>query len=218
MNDLTTKFNLYDHLAYILVGFYQICVLWIFYILISNDNFNNLFEFLKFEFTIALILSAYLVGHLVQATSNIFEQWERKKKEEKKKNFSFVMEKAKDFFNLPKELSEKDVWQYCYLYALSNDFSGHIVLFNSLYSLYRGFWIASSIGFIGSVIVLIVQFEILFISRFTIFPDWKLFIFALIVYGLSILFNSRKKRFFDYMGEKTLITFDILSKNLLNKK
>lgn len=218
MNEFNQKFNLYDHLAYILVGFYQICVLWIFYVLISHGNFDNFYSFLKLEFTVTLILSAYLVGHLVQAVSNIFEKWERKKKEENKKELDFVVKKAREFFNLPDSLSEKVVWQYCYLYALSNDFSGHIELFNSIHSLYRGFWIASSIGFVCSTFVWLPQFVIYLISKFTIAPDWILLLFVLVSFMLNILFNRRKKRFFDYMGEKILITFDILSKNLLNKK
>jgi hypothetical protein len=177
-----------------------------------------LFNFLKLDFTVSLILSAYLIGHLVQAISNIFESWEKKKKEEKKENFNFVMQKARKLFDLPNDLSEKIVWQYCYLFALSNDFSGHIELFNSMHSLFRGFWIGSYIGFIGSLFVLITEVVAFFVSKYTKIPDWRLLLFALITLGLSVLFNRRKKRFFEYMGEKVLITFDILSRDVLNKK
>lgn len=218
MNELSQKFNLYDHLAYILVGFYQICVLFTFYILATQGNFNSLIDFLRLEFTVALVLGSYLVGHLVQAVSNIFEKWEKKKKEEKKKNLDFIMVRARQFFALPETLSEKDLWQYCYLYALSNDFSGHITLFNSIHSLYRGFWIASAIGFIGSAFIFIKQIVLYFVTGYAMVPDWKILLFAVATLLLAILFNRRKKRFFEYMGEKTLITFDILSKNILNNK
>jgi membrane protein implicated in regulation of membrane protease activity len=192
--------------------------LWIFYILVTGRKFETLFNFLKLDFTVSLILSAYLIGHLVQAISNIFESWEKKKKEEKKENFNFVMQKARKLFDLPNDLSEKIVWQYCYLFALSNDFSGHIELFNSMHSLFRGFWIGSYIGFIGSLFVLITEVVAFFVSKYTKIPDWRLLLFALITLGLSVLFNRRKKRFFEYMGEKVLITFDILSRDVLNKK
>ncbi len=218
MNELQQKFNLYDHLGYILTGLYQIFVLWVFYVLLTGGNFVGISEFLKIEFSIALILSAYLVGHLVQAISNIFDSWERKKKEENDKDLNFVMDKAREFFSLPKELSGKKVWQYCYLYALSNDFSGHVALFNSMYSLYRGFWVASYVGGICSGVVLLVQCVNSVINKFSVYPDWKLFVFTCVTFGLGILFNRRKKRFFKYMGEKTLITFDILSKDLIQKK
>ena len=84
-----------------------------------------------------------------------------------------------------------------------------------MYSLYRGFWIASSIGFLSSMFVLIAQLVQYFVSKYTVYPDWKLLIFVFITFGVSILFNRRKRRFFDYMEEKALITFDILSKKLL---
>lgn len=217
MNELHQKFNLYDHLAYILVGFYQICIFWVLYILVFGGKFTSIFDFFKLEFSVASILGAYLVGHLVQAVSNIFEKWEKKKKEEKNKNFLFVMEKARTFFNLPENLPEKYVWQYCYLYSLSNDFSGHIALFNSMYSLYRGFWLASSLGFIGSISILVAQFVHYFVPQYTAYSAWRLLIFVCIMLVSSVLFSRRKKRFFYHTGEKTWITFDILSKNLLNK-
>ena len=220
METITQKFNLYDHLAYILVGLYQFIVMAFILCFLGIFSFSEIWSIFKAEYVFGLIFGSYLLGHLVQGISNIFDKWEKKKKEEEKKELEFVIQDAKDFFDLPKELSGKTVWQYCYLYALSNDFSGHISLFNSLHSLYRGLWISSSLAFIASSIILISQIILLFLKLYwstsLSFPlDLWLFIFALFMLVFAILFNRRKKRFFDYMGEKTLITFDILKKKKL---
>ncbi|MCL5073661.1 MAG: hypothetical protein M1308_22620 [Actinobacteria bacterium] len=212
MNELTQKFNLYDNLAYVLVGLYQIFIWLLLYILLFDGKAIIFFDFLKIEFTVTLILISYLAGHLVQAISNIFGKWEKDKKEERKKDLSFVIDKARSFFNLSKTMPDRIIWQYCYLFALSNDFSGHVTLFNSMYSLYRGLWVASSNTFIISTMILLIQLIVFFISKLTIFPNWKLIPFTLVISVFSIMFNRRKKRFFNYMSEKTLITFDILLK------
>jgi len=218
MNQFQHKFNVYDQLAYILVGLYTLGVAWVLYVLIFSAEPSSLINFLKIEFTIGLILCAYLVGHLVQAASNAFEWWEKKKKEEKHVDLAFITAKAREFFSLPKELPDKFVWQYCYLYALSNDFSGHVALFNSLYSLYRGFWIATLIGMFVSLVIFLQQVVVSIINKFSIWPDWRLFVFALFAFLSAMLFSKRKERFFNYMNEKTLITYDILVKNLIDKK
>jgi membrane protein implicated in regulation of membrane protease activity len=218
MDEIKPKINIYDQLAYIMVGMYQIAVAGLLYFLIYGGDVSDAFAVLKIEFTVALILCAYLVGHLVQAVSNIFEKWEKKKKDEKQKDLSFVTDKAREFFQLPEGLSEKYVWQYCYLYALSNDFSGHVALFNSLHSLYRGFWVASNIGLIVSSVMFVTQLAVAIFYKFTIWPEWKFGIFAIVFFLLSRLFRKRRERFFTYMSEKTLITYDILSKGNFNNK
>lgn len=218
MNQIQEKFNLYDHLAYILVGLYQIFVLGILYLLISSSSSNNLINLLRLEFSFTIILIAFLLGHLIQATSNIFEKWEKTKKEEESVFSSFIMKRSRIFFHLPKKIEDKDVWQYCYLYSLSNDFSGHIALFNSLHSLYRGFWIASFIAFIVSLLAMTLQIIVFITTKYKQYPDWRLGIYILATFGFSLLFNIRKKRFFVYLGKKVLIAFDILSKKNLTKK
>lgn len=209
MKDLVSRFNMYDHLAYILVGFYQISILYVLYSILVGQFVENMTVFLKIDYSLVLLLCSYLTGHLVQGLSNVFERGEEQKKDNPAKNLPFVIQGAKRFFGLANSVLDKYVWQYCYLYALSNDFSGHVVLFNSMYSLYRGFWIASLIGLLISGIVVIAQ---------SFFYDWKLVTYMLVFFCMTIVFNRRKKRFFDYLGEKTLITFDILSKDILSKK
>ena len=222
MQEITKKFGLYDHWGYIITGLYQICVMYIPYCLVAGVEIRSILGIFKIENSIALLLGSYLVGHLVQAISNIFDKWESRKKNEKNKNFAFVVEKGRKFFDLPLELSDREVWQYCYLYALSNDFSGHVLLFNSMHSLYRGFWVASGLGFLFGAAVTIIQLVSFAIDKFFTktgnynFPSWTLIVFIGITFVFYVLFNRRKKRFFEYMGEKTLITFDILSKKLIN--
>jgi len=45
----------------------------------------------------------------------------------------------------------------------------------------------------------------------------EIILYAIFMLVLSSLFNKRKNRFFNYMSEKALITFDIASKKLFDK-
>ena len=127
-------------------------------------------------------------------------------------------ENTRKHFNLPDNLEDGDVWNYCYLYSLANDFSGHIALFNTLYSFHRGLWVASSFVFLVSSFVIIMKVVInILLMQFTIYIDWRLVIFAFSFFVIAQIFDKRKKRFYNYTGEKILITFDILSKDLLDE-
>jgi hypothetical protein len=219
MEQTTKHFNLYDHLAFIMVGLYQLIILGVIYLMLSGESMSQLLALFDLKYSLILVLFSYMLGHIVQAVSNIFDKWERKAKEEQKNELGFVMKKARTFFDLPKEMSDKQVWQYCYLYALSNDFSGHILLFNSLHSLYRGLWVASGVGFLfllASIIFTAITkcLESGWSSICWVQPEK--FLFLLVLWGAFRLFNQRRKRFFAYMGDKVLVTFDILSKGKLN--
>lgn len=123
-------------------------------------------------------------------------------------DLGFIIDNARNFFHVPKEVGPNSLFQYCYIFSLSNDFSGHVTLFNSMYSFYRGLTIAS-FNTIAISTVLIIR-------NFTLLQNTQLCIF----FGLQILstyiFNNRKKRFWTYTREKILITFDILSKGLID--
>lgn len=230
MKSITSKFNLYDHFGYILVGLYQIIIGYILLSLIFKIPFPDIPKLFKLEYTIGLILFSYFVGHIIQSLSNFFENLlsrkitkkifkktksEEDKKNEKNNDLKFIEEKAKKFFELPENIKQKYIFKYCQLYALSDDFSGHVALFNSMYSFYRGFFIASLLSLIIGLVVLFLSFFYSIVSH--IKTDLIFWLFILVEIFLLWIFNKRKNRFWDYMGEKTLITFDILSKNKLCK-
>lgn len=231
MNKLISKFNLYDHFGYVFVGLYQIISLFIFVSIVQSKEFPDLSVFIALENSIGLIMVSYFVGHLVQGLSNFFDNLvnnrflkklfknlksEKTKKEESKKQWTYITEKAQNFFELPPSIKQNQIFKYCQLYALSNDFSGHVSLFNSMYSFYRGFFISTLLNLLFAAIFwtntwILNQFHI---PKVTELFYW----FAISQIFLCWIFKNRKNRFWDYMGEKTLITFDILSKNLLSKK
>jgi len=218
MNDLTSKFNLYDHFGYIMVGLYQIFLIFLLLCLLKLLNFVNILEFVKIESSVIILVISYFLGHVIQAISNLFEvllskkfsKGEEDKKEKGNDQFAYIYEKAKKFFNLPNGLKQKIVFQYCYLYALSKDLGGQIVLFNSSYSFYRGIFISSSINFVILLTLGVLSF---FIEQVAFLKTDILF-YLLIVSNAAIvfLFYNRKERFFKYFGEKVLINFDIISR------
>ena len=73
MNDLTSKFNLYDHFGYIMVGLYQIFLFFLLLCLLKLLNFVNILEFVKIESSIIILIISYFLGHIIQAVSNLFE-------------------------------------------------------------------------------------------------------------------------------------------------
>jgi hypothetical protein len=214
------KFSFYDQFGYILVGFYQIFSLWLLSSLIAWPIAKNLIDLSKPDYAIPFILIAYFTGHLVQAISNFFEKRESKIKKDLQKGSQEMLEKARDFFGLKKNSSHHIIWNYCYTYTLSNDFSGQIQLFNSMHSLYRGIWAASILS--ATISILISLFYMAAYIHQAILGNYVFCHWSLVIYGgffvlLTLIFHQRRKRFLKYMNEKVLITFDILSKDLLKK-
>ncbi|MBD3270687.1 hypothetical protein GF376_04120 [Candidatus Peregrinibacteria bacterium] len=228
MNKLISKFNLYDHFGYVFVGLYQIISLFIFVSIVQSKEFPDLSIFIALENSIGLIMTSYFVGHLVQGLSNFFDKLvngrylkklfknlksENEKKVESKKQWTYITDKAQNFFELPQSIKQNQIFKYCQLYALSNDFSGHVRLFNSMYSLYRGFFTSTLLNLLT---IIIFWLNTWILNQFTLPQVPGLFYwFILSQIFLCWIFKNRKNRFWDYMGEKTLITFDILSKKLI---
>jgi len=207
MKNLVSRFNVYDQFGYIFVGLYQILLLKVFLNFTEYKSPFELFDNFKLGDSVVLILLSYLFGHIVQAISNLFSS-------DRSHGYNpEVLKRAKAFFKLNDDTSEQTVFQYCYLYSLSNDFSGHISLFNSLHSLYRGLMVASGIGLVMNLVYLFLTF---WIPWFTpVYIEFSYWVITAIQAVLIVLFNSRKNRFLNYYLEKVLISFDILSKDLI---
>lgn len=196
MNGFSRNTNLYDDVGYLLVGFYQLLSIAVavhFY----TDSYY--LDSVSLQSSIVLVLVTYLIGHVLQAISNIFV----KEYKDELTGFDYVYERARKVFKLPKKLNNNNVFQYCYIYALSHDESGHIKLFNALYSLYRGLYTVSLMntilltGFVLAISVQKIPFSLHLIP---------LFIVNML---LTYLFGSRRKRFYRYLGVKVLVTADI---------
>lgn len=228
MNNLISKFNLYDHFGYVFVGLYQIISLYIFISIVQSKKFPDLSVFIALENSIGILMVSYFVGHLVQGLSNFFDNLlnkrflkkiikkiksESEKKEITKEKWAYITDKARSFFQLPENLTQSQIFKYCQLYALSNDFSGHVNLFNSMYSFYRGFFISTLLNLLFAAVY---WTNILILNQFSLPNAGRLFYWFIISqFLLCCIFKNRKNRFWDYMGEKTLITFDILSKKII---
>ena len=217
------KFSFYDQFGYILTGFYQVFALWILCSLISWPLAREAINLAKPDYAIPFVLITYFAGHLLQAIANLFDEKERKNKEKQQIKNPELIKKARSFFKLPNGTSENKVWQYCYMYSLSNDCSGQVQLFNSMYSLYRGIWVASLVAILASglisawcVIQFLADIYLKHIQNFN-FTDWNFIAYTTIYVGFAHLFYNRKERFLNYLSEKVFITFDILSKDLIKK-
>lgn len=207
MKSLTSKLTLYDHFGYIFVGLYQFLFTFIFFSLVNQKRFPDLVTFFTFEKSVMLILYSYLIGHIIQAVANFLI---KEKKDGNNEELGYIMDNAKKYFDLPPQMSAKYAFQYCYLFVLANDMSSHVTLFNSLYSLYRGFFVSSIINSISFSILLVLSF---IIESFTSLRsnNW-LYLLVISQFFFCWLFHNRKRRFFIYLEEKTLIAFDILTK------
>lgn len=218
MKELASKFSIYDHFGYILVGLYQIILFYFLLVLLRIINFENILAFVNIASSILVIIASYFLGHIIQAISNLFEELffkkflksEENKKEKGIEHFDYIYSKAKKFFNLPEGIKQKIVFQYCYLYALSKDLGGQIALFNSTYSFYRGLFTSSLINL---AILAIMGVLSLFTKQLPfLFNDFLFYVFFIVNIVVIFIFYNRKERFFKYFGEKVLINFDIISR------
>lgn len=209
MQQTISKFNLYEHLAFILVGLLQISLGYFLYLISTSKEMLSILDIFELKYSVALILSSYFIGHFVQATSNIFNKIEIKKKSEK---YRYIQAKVLDFFNIPQEES-KNIFQYCYFYVLNkSDILGkELLLFNSLYGLYRGFYCSALISFVCSTFYFFINIVAFFCCQRTM--NIAILTYSIICLSLTLIFRLRASRFFDYLGSKTYIAFDVVSRS-----
>jgi len=189
---LLSKFNVYDQVGYLLVGAISLIVLYL-------DSLFFDFRFPKFDLNSSIIwlIVTYFLGHVIQSIANIIIKEKKEDFNEKEKK---ILEIAKEFFEI-KNLSEREVWNLCYMMAFAKDITGQISTFNAYYSLYRGWFV-------------IFVLESLFLLLLNIFKwfNFTYLILFLISNFLTILFFRRKKRFYSYLKIKVLQTFILLRK------
>lgn len=186
---LFSKFNVYDQIGYLLVGSIGLLVMYLDTVLLN-------YEFPKFDLENAIIwlIVAYFLGHIIQAVANVII---KEKKEDFNEQEKRILDIAEEFFWI-KELSDREIWDLCYMTTLAKDITGQISSFNAYYSLYRG-WLM--IFTIESVFLLV--YVILFFSLPTI-------IWLMVSFLLAVLFYRRSKRFYKYLRAKVLQTFLII--------
>ena len=186
MNQIFSKFNLYDQVGYLLVGAITLLVVYVDFVLLDT-------KFPDFNATtipVWLIVS-YFFGHLIQAVANLVI---REKKGEFSDSEKSILQEAKLYFGLEKA-ADSEVWNLCYMLASAKDVTGHVQTFNAFYSLYRGWFVVFAI-------------ETLFIVGYTIhsYATTKLIILLLSL-ALAVLFYRRLRRFNGYFRDKVLQTF-----------
>lgn len=184
-----SKFNIYDQIAYLMVGSIGLLVIYLDTILLKQ-------HFPKFDlkYIIIWLIFAYFLGHIIQSFANIFIKEKKDDFNEKEKS---ILDIANKLFNV-KELSHGEIWNFCYMTALANDVTGQISSFNSYYSLYRG-WL----------IVFLIESLFLLICVFLFFNLLNI-VLLLVSMLLAFLFYRRSKRFYKYLRTKVLQTFIII--------
>lgn len=184
-----SKFNVYDQIGYLLVGSIGLLVIYFDTVLLN-------YEFPKYDLKTAIIwlIVAYFLGHIIQAVANVII---REKKEDFNPQEKRILKIAEKFYGM-KELLDGEIWNLCYMTALTKDITGQISSFNAYYSLYRG-WLV--IFAIESVFLLI--YVILFFSLSNL-------IWLMVSFLLAVLCYRRSKRFYRYLRTKVLQTFLII--------
>ncbi|MDD5147144.1 MAG: hypothetical protein PHV63_01145 [Candidatus Daviesbacteria bacterium] len=200
MNNIFSKFNLYDQIGYLLVGAIAL-------ILIIFDSFYfyslTIPEF-KLDALLVWFIVAYFFGHVVQTAANLLNEIPllnfliRENKKEFTDKEKEILEQAKIFFKLKKQDEDK-IWNLCYVFALAKDISGHVQIFNAYYSLYRGWFI-------------IFLLQSIFLSIYVLFVAYNLQIILLLITSIFIacLFHNRSLRFWQYTRNKALETFVVV--------
>jgi hypothetical protein len=186
MNQIFSKFNLYDQVGYLLVGSIASVVAYADFVLL-DAKFP---EFNALTLPIWLIV-AYFLGHVIQAIANLVI---KEKKGEFSDSEKAILETAKTYFGLEKA-SDGEVWNLCYMLASAKDVTGHVQTFNAFYSLYRGWLVVFAI-------------ETIFIAGYAVhsYAATKL-ILLLLSLALAVLFHRRLKRFNGYFRGKVLQTY-----------
>ena len=193
MNLMTfSKFNIYDHVGYLVVGAVGILLFYF------NLTLLNITWFPKFDLStfIIWVIIAYFTGHLIQAIANIFI---KERKEEFSEDEKRILNIARDFFEI-KDLPDSEIWNLCYMLGVAKDVTGQIQAFNAYYSLYRGWFIV----FVGETIFLL--------GCIFFFFSWKNLVFLALSGLIAFLFFLRLKRFYHYLKSKVFHTFIIIKR------
>ena len=194
---LFSKLSLYDQIGYFLVGSVLIILIALDLFLLNNiellPNINSVN-------IIVYLIVAYFLGHIVQSLANILIK-------EKKSSFdsfeSKILDGAKTFFKVGSlNPNQSDVFQLCYLFALSKDKTSHLVQFNALYSFYRGIFLIFSLETLFLIVLVALNwFNIIY------------FFILLVSIAISFLMFFRLKRFARYFKQKVFYIY-LLTKNL----
>ncbi len=202
MNDLLPKFNGYEQLSYVMVG-----LVGVFLIAYDASYFGFVFpieQFSNLTSSIFIILAGYFVGHFIQGLVNSLSHVRgvrhlipRNKHHDKNAREVELYQSVKEKYRLSADAdSDAQAWEIVYLFALSKDASGQVNQINSQYGLYRG-W---SLTFTLNAFAWIVIMGILGVTTGGVVMLVGSFV-------LSIIFQRRAARYWDYMGSKVLALY-----------
>ena len=189
------SFNLYDHIAYILVGSVGIALVILDLSLSGKSGVVPSFDPKSY---LAWFIAAYFLGHTIQAISNLLIKEDRTNFSDAQKE---VLNQAREYFKL-KDENHSNTFLMCYMLACIKDFTGQIRTFNAYYGLYRGWF---TVFLLESVALVILNYCNWF--------DFRMLVLLISTSILSFLFFKRAKRFYLYLRAKVLQSF-ILTKEL----
>lgn len=196
MSDFINKISLYDQLSFIVVG-------GIFYAFLGYDLSYFGLELEKLlDSVLEIGVAIYFLGHVAQAIANVFI---KERKEAFTTSQHEILDKVKQHFSIP-NYNYPEAFKICYLWAVGEDKTGHIVEMNAKYGLYRGWFVIlflQSIFYAGILIYELFVFQYHNVGQF----NKAYFIGMLFTIPLTILMLNRSKRFFRLVGEKTFQTF-----------
>ena len=208
------RMSLYDHLGYLFVGAYQILIILFVYCTSWSDSFSPIKRLFDLENILLAFVASYLIGHIIHAISNLIDVKEKEIKQKQDALSESIINKGRAYFGIKENINDYLVFQYVYLFASLEDKTGQIYLFNAFYGFYRGLLFSSVISLIGISIMNILVF-ILICLKITLkgnFSAINTIVFVSIMVFMILIWNKRRERFGQYFRDKTLILFDILTK------
>lgn len=193
-NMISSKLNTYDHFGYILVGSLGLLLLAFDLWYLDIPKYIPLFSL---QNSLIWLIASYFFGHLSQAFANLFIFED---KEDFSDNDKIILDEARSYFAL-EQISNRETYKYCNLFAYANDISGQVTSFHAYYGLYRGWFIILLLesGFFAVIFI---------ISWFDIVVLLHLLGSVLI----TLIINQRRLRFWKFLKIKTLQTFVVVRK------
>ncbi len=192
---IPSRLNLYDTLAYMLVGIS--CVLLMRFDLTIIGHPIDLPEVTLANIIVWLAVY-YFLGTTIQEIARLVFKYILRFRVKFTPYDETVLEDLKLKLKL-KTTTMGETYKICYLYARARDVTGHVDLFHALYALYRG-W------------VILFFAELVFIGS-NFYRIHNMILYASLAALLTALFYIRCRYFYLLVKERILHTFLVIEKN-----
>jgi hypothetical protein len=179
-----TKLSMYEQIGYIMTGTLAVLLALLDYQLATHAN--SLPQ-ISISEALILVVLAYWAGHIAQVLANLLVPYPKREFTPQDKR---ILKRIRSHIDL--DCTDEETMGYAMMFGYQNDVTGQIASFNANYGVYR-----------GAAIIFVIEAVALAATGFTSGPQWLAW-GAVGSATASWLFLRRSKRFYKYIGNKTL--------------